>query len=103
MEHSKLPWMESSSCLVAGSDGMIIANLIPLEPNGIISPCFEESQANAAFIVKACNKYGTLTAKAELFDDFVKYCNEITDESNEKCSLDMCCKINELIDKAKEM
>ena len=49
------------------------------------------------------NQHDTLKAKAELLNDFVKYCDEKTDSPIQKCSLDMCCKINDLIDKAKEL
>lgn len=54
MEHTKLPWIISSTCLICGEDGRVIASLIPTPP--ITSEIFE-ARANAEFILRVCNSY----------------------------------------------
>ena len=71
------------------------------EIDSIISAGQPAKQASLCDLVKPIQ---SLKRKAELLDDFVDYCNEKTPGTSiEVCSLEMCVKINELTEKAKEL
>ncbi len=63
---------------------------------------------NTKFAIKDCpagfELVNTLKAKAELFDELIDYCNEkCPDTPPKECGLELCIKLNDLIDKAKEL
>ena len=88
-------------------DNKLINQWIPLAIGDrmvAIIPLLEPLSGNDADdLVASYNEHDGLKAKAELLDMFVKFCNEETDLPIEKCNLDMCREIDELILRAKEL
>jgi len=60
-EHTKTPWFVSSTCLICDEGAAIVANLFPMNPI-TCGVGLDESEANAEFIVRACNNYDSLLA-----------------------------------------
>lgn len=72
-EHTKLPWIVSSSLLVCDTKARVICSTAPMEVVGVTN---SEAFANAAYIVLAANEYPKLLKEVESLRAFKRSVDE---------------------------
>ena len=97
MKHSKLPWKKSGHQIECNGHPRLVLKCENMFMDD------DEIDANADFIVTACNEHDTLKAKAELLDEAVKAIDGVLADIADTLTNKRYHQCNEILSKAKEL